>query len=545
MFKTTSVISTRTTFGGVEPAPLAHTSVYLFALLTALPLLVLLSSFFDTDAHIWAHLRRYVLPQISLNTLLLTVGVATLTAVLGVGLAWLTAMFRFPGVRFFAWGLMLPLAMPAYVLAFVQTGLFDFGGALRELAYTLGLADWLPNVRSLPGTIIVMTGAFYPYVYLLARNAFLTQGQRALEVGASLGLSPRQAFIRVALPLARPWIVAGVLLVVMETLADFGVVAITGVDTFTTAIYKSWFAFFSLATASQLACLLMLLALALLALEQRARKARRYLPTGRQALVRTQALKGWRASASTAICSVVLLMVFVVPVLQLSVWAWQESQGEFDWRYFGFAWNSLSVSLMAAAIVLIVAWQIGRVQRQQVSPAMNWAIRISTLGYAIPGAVLAVAIFLPMAWLDTQAAAWFDGSRWFSGSLVALLVAYAIRFMAVGAGPMQAGWQRISAHHDMVSHSLGVSGFALFRRVHWPLLRMPALTASLLVFVDVMKELPITLMMRPFGWDTLAIRIFEWTSEGQWQQAALPSLLLVLVGLLPVYLLARQRDDKM
>jgi iron(III) transport system permease protein len=505
-----------------------------------LPLLVVLSSFAHPEPEIWQHLASYVLPRVLLNTLWLSLGVLIGVLMLGVPLAWLVTQYRFPGVHIFSWALMLPLAIPAYVMAFVQVGLLDFTGPLQTfLREIFGQQLRLPPIRGLAGGVLVLSLAFYPYVYLLARNAFLSQGVRLQEVGQSLGLSPGQVLWRLALPMARPWIAAGCLLVLMETLADFGAVYVLGIDTFTTAIYKAWFALFSLPAATQLASLLIVVALLLIALEQWQRGRRRFASAD---IRRSESvLTGAKAWAATAVCAAVLAMAFVLPCLQLLLWIWQEGIRDLDSRYIGFIQHSVQLAAMAAGLVValsvVLAYAHERVQDRLTAVASA----VARLGYAIPGSVLAVGVFIPVAWLDNQIIAWWGDVPpvLFKGSVLALLIALVSRFLSVGYSPVSSGFQRVKPALVLVARSLGERGWGLFRRIYLPLLRSSLAASALLVLIDVLKEMPITLMMRPFGWDTLAIRIFEMTSEGEWGRAALPSFLLVLAGLLPVVLLVR------
>lgn len=519
-------------------------AVWTAAGMSALPLLVVLSSFAHPEVAIWQHLAAYVLPRVLLNTLLLCSGVLTGVLLLGVSLAWLVTQYRFPGSRLFNWALMLPLAIPAYVMAFVQVGLLDFTGplqtALREL---LGQGLRLPAVRSIGGAVLVLSLSFYPYVYLLARNAFATQGSRALEVGQSLGLSPWQSLWRVALPLARPWIAAGCLLAMMETLADFGAVYVLGVDTFTTAIYKAWFALFSLPAATQLASLLIVLAFVLIAVEQWQRGARRYTPAGLPSQPRD--LCGWQRWIATAFALVVLLAAFLVPLLQLLVWVGKTGWADLDTRYAGFVWHSLYLAGLAASVVVAVALMLAYARHRLPQRSTQLAVNIASVGYAIPGTVLAVGVFIPVAWFDNQLIAWFglQPDALLKGSVVVLLMALACRFLSVALSPVGSSFQRITASQVMAARSLGERGSGLLWRLYLPLLRGGLTTGLLLVLIDVLKEMPITLMMRPFGWDTLAVRIFEMTSEGEWQRAALPAVMLVLAGLLPVVILVRSGEN--
>ncbi|RJG02201.1 ABC transporter permease [Noviherbaspirillum sedimenti] len=520
-------------------------AAFLVSLVTLVPLVVVLSSFLYPQSEVWNHLAEHVLPDILLNTLWLSLGVAFGTGVLGVTLAWLTAVCEFPGRRFFAWALMLPLAMPAYVTAFVAIGLLDFTGPLQTLLREwFGSSAWFPRIRSRGGVILVMSLALYPYVYLLARNAFMTQGRRALEAGQSLGLSRRMGFVRIALPMARPWIVAGIMLVLMETLADFGTVAIFNYDTFTTAIYKAWFGLFSLSTASQLASILVLIVFALVATEQRWRGARRYQGSGRSQATtyRLKPALGWTVSL---LLGLFFCATFAIPLTQLVVWSASVFAEEFDARYPMFIWHSVLLSAIAAVLVVVAGLILSYALRVYRDWPTRFFARLSTLGYAVPGTVLAVGIFIPVAWLDNRLLAWLpqlggSGGSVLKGTLTVMLLAYVARFLAPGFNAIDSAMQRITRSQEEAARGMGLYGWRLLAQVHVPLLRGGLLTAALMVFVDVMKEMPITLMTRPFGWDTLAVRVFEMTSEGQWELAALPAVVLVLVGLLPVMLLTRQ-----
>ncbi|MBP8202413.1 MAG: iron ABC transporter permease [Pseudomonas sp.] len=516
------------------------------ALLVLLPLSVLLFSWHEIDPQIWAHLWQTQLPRLLGNTLVLVLGVGVGVTLLGVSLAWLTSLCEFPGRRWLDWALMLPFAIPAYVLAFVFVGLLDFAGPLQTL-----LREWFgsgvrfPRVRSTGGVIIVLVLVFYPYVYLLARNAFLAQGKGLMEAARVLGLSPWRAFWRVALPMARPAIGAGLALSIMETLADFGAVSVFNFDTFTTAIYKTWYGFYSLTSATQLASLLLLAVMVVLYGERRARGAVRPAnerPRGK-ALYH---LRGGKALAASTWCGLVFACGFVIPVLQLIVWFWQRGRFDLDERYSALILHTLYLGAMAALITVSVALLLAFARRMAPTRLMRSTVGLANLGYALPGSMLAVAIMLAFSYLDRELviplSSWLGGAGKpvLLGSLSALLLAYMIRFMAVAYGPLENSLARIRPSLPEASRSLGVGGVGLFFKVYLPLLVPGALSAALLVFVDVLKEMPATLLMRPFGWDTLSVRVFEMTSEGEWARAALPALTLVLVGLLPVILLIRR-----
>ncbi|MEY3201161.1 MAG: hypothetical protein RIR70_711 [Pseudomonadota bacterium] len=498
-----------------------------------------MSAFLQPQPDEWAHLAQHVLPRVLGNTALLVVGVGAGTLLLGVGLAWLTAVCEFPGRRFFTWALMLPMAMPAYVLAFVHVALLDYSGPVQTLLRTLfGAPLWFPPIRSTWGVVLVMSFALYPYVYLLARQAFLTQGKRLMEAAQTLGLSHTQAFWKVALPMSRPWWVAGVTLALMETLADFGTVSIFNFDTFTTAIYKAWFALFNLPLASQLASLLVVLVLFLVALENKARGQRAY--AGRLGAGERILLKGRLRWLALGVCAGVLLMAFIVPFIQIVIWVVSVWQTDFDSRYLQFIWHSVLLASCSALVVGVAALWLAWARRAHADVITAALTRIATLGYAVPGMVLAVGIYIPVAWLDQRLAALSWGVPiMLGGTLLVMLLGLSSRFLAVGFGPIEAGFKRITDSQEEAARSLGLSPRAVLWRLHLPLLSGSVLSAALLVFVDVMKEMPITLMTRPFGWDTLSVRIFEMTSEGMWEHAALPALFIVLVGLIPVVMLMR------
>lgn len=513
------------------------------ALLTLVPLAVVLASFLQPQPEVWSHLAEYVLPQVLINTAFLVAGVSAGVLLLGVPLAWLTAVCEFPGRRFFSWSLMLPLAMPAYVLAFVQVGLLDFTGPVQTwLRDTFGSSGWVPQIRSTGGVILVMSLAFYPYVYLLARNAFLTQGVRALEAAQTLGYSRREAFWRVALPMARPWIIGGLMLTLMETLADFGTVAVFNYDTFTTAIYKAWFSLFNLPAASQLASLLVVFVLVLAWVEQRSRGGRHYAARLSSPLrIPLRGAAGWGA---TLACAAVLAAAFVIPLIQLLVWAEAVWAEDFDARFPAFVGRSMLLAGLTAALVTLLGLLLSANLRRHPNPATHWLTRLAVLGYAIPGTVLAVGVFIPVAWLDDLLLPWaqalgLETHQLLKGSLAVMLLALAARFLAVSFQPIDAAMQRITRNQEDAARSLGLTPRALLWRLQLPLLRGGLFTAALLIFVEVMKEMPITLMTRPFGWDTLAVRVFEMTSEGMWERAALPGLAIIAAGLLPVILLVR------
>jgi iron(III) transport system permease protein len=522
------------------------------ALPALVPLLSIAAALFVPEREIWAHLARHVLPEVVANSLVLVVGVAVVSGTLGTALAWLMAMCELPGRRFFDWALLLPLAMPTYVLAFVAVGLLDYAGPIQTWwRATFGSTPWFLQIRSTGGVIVVMSLALYPYVYLLARMAFLSQGRRALEAAQSLGVSRTAATWRIALPMARPWIAAGIALVSMETLADFGAVSVFNYDTFTTAIYRSWLGMFSVNAALQLAAVLLVFVLAVAVLERRARAGARFA-TARD--VSRAAARMTLAPLPRALGTMFVVLVFgvatVVPLAQLLVWVLERAVSDLDARYIGFVARSLVLASGAALSIVAAGLALAYVARRQPTRTVRGLVRLATLGYAIPGTVLAIGLLVPAILAGNTLQALLRG--WLGeaapaivlhGTVLTVLVAYWARFLAVGFGPLESGLLRVTPSLDEAAIGLGVRGVALFRRVHAPLLRTSALTAATLVFVDVMKEMPITLIMRPFGWDTLAVRVFEMTAEGEWERAALPAMAIVVVGLVPVALLTRRSSD--
>ncbi len=512
------------------------------AFLVLIPVSVILASLGQIDAELWSFLLEYELKTLLLNTLWLCLGVGVGVGVLGVTSAWLTAMYQFPLRRFFLWAMMLPLAVPAYVLAFVQLGIFDYTGVIGTfLRESWGFENGLPDIRNGFGLTVVMSLTFYPYVYLLAKNAFLGMGNRALEVGASLALSPSQSFVKIALPMARPWIAGGIILALMEVLADFGTVSVFSYSTFTTAIYDAWFGFFSLDTAKQLAMLLIGLVLVLLTVEYLSRGKKRFEQVGRGNQYQPKALVGVKKWLACGYCGVILLMAFFVPLIQLMIWAYQSFDKERLAELWVQTWHTLMIGLMASALVAVVALFVALARRTDKSHIGLGLTNIAKLGYAIPGTVLAVGVFVPVAWLDNILIELLalDTTAIFKGTIAVMLVAYLIRFLTLGLSPIEAGMERIKPSHIEASTSLGVVGLSAIRRIYLPLLKGSLGTAMLIAFVDVAKEMPITLMMRPHDWDMLSVRIYAFTMEGIYDKAALPALVIVLTGLIPVILFSK------
>jgi iron(III) transport system permease protein len=513
----------------------------------ALPLLVVLASWRQPAGDVWMHLWRTQLLELVANTLLLAAGVGAGTLVVGAGLAWLMAAFEFPGRRIFEWALVLPLAMPAYVIGFAFLALFDFAGPVQSTLRRLAGPQFrLPELRSAWGVITMMTLVFYPYVYVLARVAFRAHGGPALEVARSLGLSPARAFVAVMLPLARPSLAAGVALAIMEALADFGTVSTFGYRTLTEAVYRVWTGMFDRVAATQVASVLLMLVLAVLLLERALRGRRRFTGgEGRTAFPRIR-LRGWSAAGAVAACAGTLALAFVLPVTELIVWATHVGPEERASR--GFAGLVASTFLLAAGsavLVCLLALVLAYARRLRPSRTAAVAAQFSSLGYSLPGAVIAVGVLAPVAWLDGAFAAvaeWALGHRLglvLTGSAAAVLFAYAVRFLAVGYQTTEAALARIPPSLDEAARSLGVTMRVALRRVHVPLMRGGILSALTLIWVETIKELPATLLLRPFGLKTLAVEVWERTSESLWAEAALPALAIVAVGLVPLLITTR------
>jgi iron(III) transport system permease protein len=509
--------------------------------LVLLPLSVIFLSWLNVDGSVWQHLIDTQLGRLLRNTGVLVIGVGVGVSLLGVSLAWLVSLCEFPGRRWLDWALMLPMAIPAYVMAFVFVGLFDFFGPLQQWLHS-NIDDYkYIDVRHPSGVIIVFVLVFYPYVYMLARSAFLAQGRSLLDAARLLGASPFKAFFRIGLPMARPAVVAGVSLALMETLADFGAVSVFNFDTFTTAIYKTWYGMFNLSAAAQLASLLLVFVVISLHFEKRARGKTNITQANQKSNQDRYRLKGWQAWSATSFCLLIFSLSFLIPLMQLLVWVFNTGLGEFTLRFARLIWNTLLIGASAALLTTTAALLLALAQRKRPNAIMDAGVRLANLGYALPGSVLAVGIMLSFNWIEKEILGL--GTQYLSSGIFALLLAYIIRFMAVAFGPIDNGFQRIKPSIPEAAKTLGANSQRLLFRIYLPMLRPGLLTAMLMVLVDVMKEMPATLLLRPFGWDTLAVRIYEMTSEGEWERAALPAVMLVLVGLIPViYFMRKSRS---
>ena len=533
------------------PATLATVLAGIVALLIATPILAVVVSIFQTGDGAFAHLVETRLGLYIGNTLKLALITGIGTALIGVGTAWLVTMCVFPGRRVLEWALALPLAFPAYVLAYAYTNLLDHPGPVQSAlraAFSLGPRDyWFPEIRSLGGAGVMLTLVLYPYVYLLARAAFLQQSVVAFEVSRTLGHGPWDSFFRVAIPMARPAIATGIALVLMETLADFGTVSHFGVSTFATGVYRSWILMGDRVASAQLSACLLVFVLVLLTMERIQRWAARYHPAGKRFTAPPEfALTGGRAIAATVFCAIPTILGFALPLLVLGHMTWEGGHTMFGPRYIGFAVNSLVLAGAGAALTVALALFLGYVQRLSASPVTRISNRVAALGYAVPGSVIAVGLLMPLGALDNLIDGWarallgVSTGLLLTGTIAALLYAYVVRFMSVALQTVEASLEKVTPSMDYASRALGRSARGTLWSVHVPLIRGGLLTAGLIVFVDVMKELPATLIMRPFGFDTLAVQAYRLAEDERLLQASTPSLAIVAVGLIPVVLLTRQ-----
>jgi iron(III) transport system permease protein len=469
---------------------------------------------------------------------------------MGVLSAWLVTAYRFPGRDLLEWTLMLPLAMPAYVMAYAYTDWLQFTGsvqtALRELTGWSAPDYWFPEIRSLPGAAAMLSFALYPYVYLIARTAFHDMPRGAIEAARLAGHGPWDAFFRVAVPLARPAIAAGASLALMETLADFGTVSYFAVEVFTLGIFKAWFSMGDVVAAAQLSSCLLAFVVLVLALERSSRGRAAYHSAAARRPVRPHPLSGGAAALALVACAAPVVFGFVVPAILLGTLAWGEKAAYLGARFVALAANSFSVAGLTALIAVVAGGLMAYAARLTRSRWVGTANRVAALGYAVPGAVVAVGVLVPLGRLDNVLADWIEGAFGvrtgliFTGTLVALVYAYLVRLLAVSLQTTEAGLAKITPSMEHAARSLGASAAGTLARVHVPLLAGSLATAALLVFVDVLKELPATFALRPFNFDTLAIEAYNLAKDERLAEAAVPSLVIVAVGLLPVIYVSKR-----
>lgn len=527
----------------------------LVAAVLALPILVVLINVLISDGDVWTHLYQTVLAEYVSNSLLLMLGVGAGVLLIGVPCAWFTSMYEFPGRTFLSWALLLPMAFPAYIIAYTYTGILDFAGPvqtlIRELTGWRYGEYWFFEVRSLGGAMVMLTLVLYPYVYLMSRAAFLEQSENIMEVSRTLGYSSQRAFFKLALPLARPAIVTGLTLALMETLADYGTVQYFGVSTFTTGILRTFYGFGDITAASQLAGVLLMFVAVLILLERYSRRRIQYHSSGlKKASHRRGVLRGKQAVMASVFCFLPIVVGFFIPVIVLGYWALFKAEVP-GANFVELAWNSFYLAALASLVVVSLALVMSyAIRLNNRARSVRASVGIAGLGYALPGTIIAIGVIVPLAWLDHRIinfVRYYTGHNLgliFSGTLFALLFAYTVRFMAVSLGAVQNGLDKIKPSMDMAGRSLGLSPYKVLRQIHLPLLKGSVLTAVLIVFVDVLKELPATFVLRPFNFNTLAVRAFELASDERLIDAAPASLMIVLVGLVPVILLSRSISSR-
>ena len=524
-------------------------TLLIMAMLFSIPILVVFGSFFFPQTEVWSHLYDTVLTDYILNSLALMIGVGVLSLLLGVIPAWLVTMYRFPLSRQFEWALLLPMAIPAYIIAYCYTGIFDVAGpfqtTLRELTGWQYRDYWFPDIRSLGGAIIMLSLVLYPYIYLLARAAFIEQSLCVLEVSRTLGCNSIEAFRRVALPLARPAIIVGLSLVLMETLADYGTVQYFGVSVFTTGIFRTWFGLGNSFAAAQLSALLLMFVAVFIYLEKRSRKqAKFYHTSSRYSTLTHHHLNGWQAYIASVFCLTILMFGFMIPVWFLINWAMDTYVNNIDAGFYTLLMNSFLLAFLTATTGLIIALVMAYTKRNNNSFINRFLLRFVSMGYAIPGTVIAVGVLIPFAWFDNSIDALmsihfgFNTGLLISGTVFTLVFAYLVRFLAVSINTVEAGLIKIKPVMDEVAKTAGEKTVSILKRIHMPMMRGSLLTALLLVFVDVMKELPATLILRPFNFNTLAVRTYELANEERLADAAVPALAIVAIGIIPVILIS-------
>ena len=516
---------------------------FLIFLVFLSPLLVVLSSLLGNYSDNWTHLVTYVLDSYIYNSIFLILGVSVISLALGVGTAWVISNYNFSGRRLFDWALILPLAVPPYILAYTFTGLFDsFGSAnnlVREIFSLNPNYIFFPNIRNIFGAIIVFSFTLYPYIYLATRMALINQSRSILEVGKTLGLNNLGIVFKLVLPMIRPAIVAGLMLVIMETLSDFGAVEHFAIPTFTTGIFRTWYGLYDLQTAMQLSSLLLIFVTFFIFLERLSRKNLSYTSGAPVYGEMTQIkLKGFKNIFASFICFIPLFIGFILPILELLNWAINYKLDFFNEEFIKNSVNTIYLAILAALfctlLSLIINFSI-RLKNNKFLPYMSSSL---TLGYAVPGLILAIGIMQIFNFLDNYIFySYFDFI--ITGSIIGLIIAYIIKAYALSNSVIESGFLRVSPFMDDIAKTLNASNFKLLKSIHLPLLKTSFLTSIILVISEVIKELPATLILRPFNFDTLAVTTYIYASEERMFEAAAPSIAIVLVGLVPIYFLTK------
>ncbi len=520
--------------------------LYFVILVVITPIITVLSYVFSPSTHLWGHLADNLLLEYLSNTFLILMFVSLISVVLGVSCAWLVTMYQFPGKDIFKWLLVMPIAIPTYVSAYIYAGLVEPSGFLFESAEsTIGLGKELYNLinlRNIYGVIFILSICLYPYIYLITYSSFKEQSYCAIEVGKSLGLNKKELFRKISIPLARPGIIAGLSLVMMETLAEFGTMDYYGVSTFTTGIYRTWFAFDDDTSALHLASILLTFVFILMILEKYSRGRSKYNHSSQK----TRPMKPINMSMRNGIyaflwCLLIVLLGFIIPIIQLFLWLIDTYSYLFDSEFLEIIINTIIIGSFASVLIVLISIYASYVNRSTSNMYTKFSLKIFSIGYSIPGVVIAVGIIIPITLIDDLQAAIFGSPIFYlSGSFIALIIAYLIRFSTISFNATESGLSKIKNNIDLTAKSFGFSNFMILKNIHIPMMKTTVITALILVFVDIVKELPATLILRPFNFDTLAIHIYELASSEQLSFIASPALMLNTIGLIPVIILIRK-----
>ncbi|MFT5716766.1 MAG: iron(III) transport system permease protein [Oleiphilaceae bacterium] len=531
-------------------------SSLVIALLISLPILAVLYLAFYPEENAWPHLINTVLPTYLKNTVILMAGVGVLTLAIGTGSAWLVATYDFPGKRWLSWALLLPFSMPAYVIAYTYTDLLEYAGLIQTglrafFSWDNSQDYWFPEIRSMGGAILMMSLVLYPYIYMLARAAFLEQSISLYRIARSLGSTPLQFFYRVSLPIARPALAVGLALVLMETLNDFGTVDYFAVRTLTAGLYDTWLNMGNLGGAAQIAVLMVCVVVILISLERYSRRQQKQFNSRNSgAPIPTIKLTGKYAYGASILAFIPVLFGFLIPFIILSYYAINYFEISWSSKFITYALNSFSLAGMASIITLILGLILAYSKRMNKNKATGFFVGFASLGYAVPGAVLAIGIIIPFAAFDNfvdgimREYFQFSTGLILSGTAFAIVFSYSVRFLAVASGSIESSLDKITPNMDMASRSMGHSHLSTLIRVHIPMIRRGAITGMLVVFVDSLKELPATLILRPFNFETLATQVYQFASDELLEQSALSALVIVLVGIIPVILLDKSISKK-
>ncbi|MGD8170893.1 ABC transporter permease [Vibrio sp. TRT 21S02] len=524
------------------------------ALLLVLPILAIFFTAIGETDELFSHLMSTVMPTYAYNTVMLVSGVMVLSLIFGIPTAWLMAMCRLPSERILQWALVLPLAMPGYIVGYIFTDWFDFAGPIQVTLRNItgwGPGEyWFPDIRTLTGATIVLALVLYPYVYLLCRAAFMEQNVSLLQSARLLKCSPWQSFWRISLPLVRPSIAVGLSLVAMETVGDFGTVSYFAVNTLTTAVYDTWLGYSSLTAAAKISAIMLVIVILLLSAERYSRRKQKLFQSQYSSREDFRyELSGWKKWGALLWCWGLVAIAFIFPLAQLCIYAYKYFAQSWTAEFQQYAINSLHVSLSAAVIGVVVALVVNFSYRLKASRRNLAFMRLSSMGYAVPGTVLAIGVMVPVLFMDHAVNDFAVYMEWqrpgliFSGSMFAIIFAMVVRFSAVAIGSVESSLNKVSPSLDMASRTMGCTSNQMLMKVHLPLIRRGALIAGLLVFIESMKELNAALLLRPFNFETLATYVYNFASDEHLELAALPAVLLVLVGLIPLIVVNRSLEQ--